>query len=123
MHLKGLNLNLLVVLDALLREKSVTKTAERLNVTQPAISAALQRLREYLEDPLLDRNGRLLELTHRAKFLAFPVREFLLLFHSSLFTTPIFFPSFANLPFLHSFSSLLFLFFFFFFFPFFLLFF
>src|SRR3546814_13825363 len=58
MHLTGLNLNLLVVLDALLREKSVTKTAVRLNVTQPAISSALQRLREYLEDPLHERNGR-----------------------------------------------------------------
>src|SRR3546814_18862935 len=63
---------------SLLREKSVTKTAERLNVTQPAISAALQRLREYLEDPLLERNGRKVELTQRAKDLAVPVREILL---------------------------------------------
>src|SRR3546814_14256061 len=84
MHLKGLNLNLLVVLDALLREKSVTKTAERLNVTQPAISAALQRLREYLEDPLLERNGRKVELTQRAKDLAVPVREILLRIESAL---------------------------------------
>src|SRR3546814_18532758 len=84
MHLKGLNLNLLVVLDALLREKSVTKTAERLNVTQPAISAALQRLREYLEDPLLERNGRKVELTQRAKDLAVPVREILLRSASAL---------------------------------------
>src|SRR3546814_19425064 len=75
MHLKGLNLNLLVVLDALLRDKSVTKTAERLNVTQPAISAALQRLREYLEDTLLERNGRQVALTQGANDLAVAVRE------------------------------------------------
>src|SRR3546814_10205199 len=93
MHLKGLNLNLLVVLDALLREKSVTKTAERLNVTQPAISAALQRLREYLEDPLLERNGRKVELTQRAKDLAVPVREILLRIESALKTTPNFDPA------------------------------
>src|SRR3546814_20202417 len=96
MQLKGLNLNLLVVLDALLREKSVTKTAERLNVTQPAISAALQRLREYLEDPLLERNGRKVELTQRAKDLAVPVREILLRIESALKTTPNFDPAEAK---------------------------
>src|SRR3546814_15462683 len=84
MHLKGLNLNLLVVLDALLREKSVTKTAERLNVTQPAISAALQRLREYLEDPLLERNGWKVELTQRAQDLAVPVSAIFLRIESAL---------------------------------------
>src|SRR3546814_18229479 len=99
MHLKGLNLNLLVVLDALLREKSVTKTAERLNVTQPAISAALQRLREYLEDPLLERNGRKVELTQRAKDLAVPVREILLRIESALKTTPNFDPAEDKRPF------------------------
>lgn len=92
MHLKGLNLNLLVVLDALLREKSVTKAAERLNITQPAISAALQRLREYLDDPLLERTGRKVELTPRAKELAGSVREILLRIESVLNTAPNFDP-------------------------------
>lgn len=92
MHLKGLNLNLLVALDALLREKSVTKAAERLNVTQPAISAALQRLREYLNDPLLERTGRKVELTPRAKDLAISVREILLRIESALNTAPNFDP-------------------------------
>src|SRR3546814_11738364 len=67
MHLNGLNLNLLVVLDALLREKSGTHTAERLYVTQHAISVALQRLRECMEDHILKRKVRRVELTTRAK--------------------------------------------------------
>ena len=49
MHFKGLDLNLLVALDALLDEKSVTRAADRLCVTQPAMSIALRKLRE-MED-------------------------------------------------------------------------
>src|SRR3546814_3260882 len=58
MHFRGLNLNLLVSLDALLTEKSVSRAAEKLHITQPAMSASLQRLRQYLSDPLLHQVGR-----------------------------------------------------------------
>ena len=78
MHFQGLDLNLLVSLDVLLSEKSVTRAAERVHVTQPAMSAALHKLRLHLSDPLLERVGRQLELTPRARELAGPVKELLL---------------------------------------------
>ena len=52
MHTENLDLNLLAVLDALLREGSVTKAAHSLGLTQSATSHALIRLREFFEDPL-----------------------------------------------------------------------
>jgi|SRR4051812_13011272 DNA-binding transcriptional LysR family regulator len=55
--LANLDLNLLVTLDALLRERNVTRTAEALGVSQPAVSAALARLRRHFGDPLLARAG------------------------------------------------------------------
>jgi LysR family transcriptional regulator, nod-box dependent transcriptional activator len=77
MHLQGLDLNLLIALDALLSEKNVTRAAERINISQPGLSAALQKLRYYFDDPLLERVGRHLELTGRAKMLAEPVKDIL----------------------------------------------
>jgi len=77
MHFEGLDLNLLVVLDALLSEQSVTRAASRLCVTQPAISVALQKLRVQFSDPLLERVGRRMELTPFARELALPVKELL----------------------------------------------
>ena len=58
MHLKGLDLNLLVTLNVLLQEYSVSRTAERLHLSQPAVSAALARLREFFHDDLLVQHGR-----------------------------------------------------------------
>src|SRR5262245_54120206 len=58
MDLATIDLNLFVVLDAVLREGSVTGAAKRLHVTQPAVSNALSRLRELVGDPLLVRRGR-----------------------------------------------------------------
>jgi len=55
-HLANLDLNLLVALRELLRERSVTRAAERLGVTQPAASAALSRLRRHFGDELLVRD-------------------------------------------------------------------
>lgn len=72
-----MDLNLLVVLDALLREKNVTRAAERLHMSQPAISTALARLRRTLDDPLLVKNGRYLQLSPRAETLVDPVRDIL----------------------------------------------
>ncbi|MDQ0642792.1 LysR family transcriptional regulator [Microbacterium murale] len=61
--LSRLDLNLLVALDALLTERSVTKAAERLHLSQPALSASLARLRTHFNDPLLARRGNAYELT------------------------------------------------------------
>jgi DNA-binding transcriptional LysR family regulator len=55
-HLANLDLNLLVALRELLRERSVTRAAERLGVTHPAASAALSRLRRHFGDELLIRD-------------------------------------------------------------------
>lgn len=63
MNVASLDLNLLVSLDALLRERSVTKAAQRLNLSQPALSAALARLRRHFGDDLLVRRGNTYELT------------------------------------------------------------
>lgn len=64
--LRRLDLNLLPVFAALMRERSVTRAGQALFLSQPATSAALARLREALKDELLVRNGRTLEPTARA---------------------------------------------------------
>lgn len=73
MNLAGLDLNLLVVLDALLREGSVSGAGRRVGLSQPAASHALRRLRDLFEDPLLARVGQGMELTPRAEALRRPV--------------------------------------------------
>lgn len=78
MHFKNFDLNLLVALDALLAERNVTRAAERLNVTQPTMSNALQRIRDHFKDDILSRSGRGMELTPLAADLAPRVRELLL---------------------------------------------
>lgn len=77
MNFNGFDLNLLVALDALLSERNVTRAAERLHITQPALSNALQRLRQRLDDPLLERAGRELRLTPVAHDLVRPLQELL----------------------------------------------
>ena len=69
-QLKDVDLNLLVVLDELLRERSVTRAAERLDLTPSAVSHALRRLRELFDDELLLRDGRRMRPTSRAVELA-----------------------------------------------------
>lgn len=67
-----LDLNLLVALDAILTEASVTRAAVRLHVAQPTVSASLARLRVHFGDPLLIRQGRTYELTPLARRLTSP---------------------------------------------------
>lgn len=74
MNLSTFDLNLLRVLDALLREQNVSRAAERLALSQPAVSNALGRLRELLGDPLLVRVGRRMQPTSRALALEGPIR-------------------------------------------------
>src|SRR5688572_23957182 len=96
MQLNRFDLNLLIALDALLREKNVTRAAERVFVSQPAMSAALHKLREYFNDPLLVRVGREMDLTPRAISLVEPVREALLRIQVMLGTQPTFDPMTAR---------------------------
>ncbi|WP_178083478.1 LysR family transcriptional regulator [Pseudomonas sp. 91RF] len=73
--LRRIDLNLLVILDALLSEQHVTRAAERLHLSQPAVSHALARLRDLLGDPLLVRAGAGLAPTARALELVAPLAE------------------------------------------------
>ena len=75
MNLNSLDLNLLVALDALLREANVSRAAMRIGLSQPAASHALQRLRDMLGDPLLVRVGSRMELTPRAQALRGPLAQ------------------------------------------------
>ena len=75
MNLSSLDLNLLVALDALLREANVSRAAMRIGLSQPAASHALQRLRELIGDPLLVRTGARMELTPRALSLRAPLAQ------------------------------------------------
>ncbi|ERK09099.1 MAG: LysR family transcriptional regulator [Pantoea sp.] len=75
--IRNLDLNLLKALDALLDERSVTRAAERLSLTQPAVSGMLTRLRECFDDPLFTRAQRGIVPTLRALELATPVKNIL----------------------------------------------
>ena len=74
-HLAGVNLNLLVALDALLRTQSVTLAAGRLGVTQSAASRSLGQLRDLFGDPILVRQGSRMVPTPRAQGLVGPLRD------------------------------------------------
>lgn len=69
MAVRTKNLNLIPLLQALLEEESVVAAARRMNLSQPAMSGALARLRDALNDPLLIRSGRSMHLTPRAQEL------------------------------------------------------
>lgn len=77
MNLRGLDLNLLVILDALLDEAHVSRAADRLNLSQPAASAALQRCRHLFRDELLERGRGTMRLTPKAEALRAPLKSLL----------------------------------------------
>lgn len=74
MQLQNVDLNLLVAMDALLEEASVTRAAMRVGLSTPAMSHALARIREQLGDPLLVRAGKSMVLSERALLLRPRVR-------------------------------------------------
>ncbi|MEP1207377.1 MAG: LysR family transcriptional regulator [Rhizobiaceae bacterium] len=74
-HVQNIDLNLLKSLSALLETVSVTRAAKRVNLTQPAMSRALNRLQHVLKDPLLVRSGRGMVLTPRAEALRQPTQD------------------------------------------------
>ena len=75
MNLRNVDLNLLIYLDVLLREKNVTRAAEQLGITQPAMSNGLKRLRVIFNDPLLIRSSEGMTPTERALALHGPLRK------------------------------------------------
>ncbi|MER2510493.1 LysR family transcriptional regulator [Amaricoccus sp.] len=77
MNLLTFDLNLLKVLDALLRERSTVRAGERIGLSQPAVSAALARLRAAFGDPLLVRDGQSMRPTEFALELMAPVAALL----------------------------------------------
>lgn len=77
MNISRIDLNLLVYLDVLLRERNVTKAASHLGITQPALSNGLRRLRELFGDPLLVRTSEGMTPTDRALLLQPQVRDIL----------------------------------------------
>ncbi|CAN7778257.1 LysR family transcriptional regulator [Variovorax sp. LjRoot175] len=92
MRFHNFDLNLLVALDVLLKECSVTRAAEALSLSPSAISNSLSRLREYFDDDLLVQIGRKMELTPRAEGLREAVRDLLLRFDSTIAAPPAFEP-------------------------------
>ncbi|SFQ05954.1 LysR family transcriptional regulator, nod-box dependent transcriptional activator [Bradyrhizobium sp. Ghvi] len=96
MRFKGLDLNLLVALDALMTERNLSAAARKINLSQPAMSAAVARLRSYFGDELFGMRGRRLVPTSRAEALAAPVREALTHIDLSIIERDVFDPARLN---------------------------
>jgi DNA-binding transcriptional LysR family regulator len=88
MDLRAVNLNLLAALSALLEERSVTRAAKRMGVTQSAMSSSLAQLRTLFDDPLFRRGAHGIEPTPRALALAAPLSEGLRLLERTLSSEP-----------------------------------
>jgi DNA-binding transcriptional LysR family regulator len=93
MDLNGIDLNLLVAFDALMAERNVTRAGARIGRTQPAMSAALARLRALLRDELFVRGPKGLQPTSRALDLAEPLSHALAHIQRTLEFTQEFVPS------------------------------
>lgn len=96
MRFKQLDLNLLVALDHLLALQSVSLAADRMNMSQSAMSNALTRLRTYFDDPLLVQVGRRMELTPRAESMQMAVRDILVRVEATIQSAPVFDPANSN---------------------------
>lgn len=93
MRFKNLDLNLLVAFDMLIRLRNVSRAAEEMFITQSAMSNALNRLRDYFDDPLLIQVGRRLELSPLAQSLEAPLRDIIVRIETAVLTTPSFSPA------------------------------
>lgn len=94
-----LDLNLLPIAVALYEERGVTKTATRLGMSQPAVSAALAKLRKAFDDPLFIRTARGMEPTPRAQALIAPARDVLARVEHDMLSGLAFNPAAANATF------------------------
>ncbi len=107
--LRRLDLNLLVLFDAVMRFGSITQAAEHLGMTQSAVSHALKRLREFFGDELFVRSGRGVVPTSRAEEIGRSVSEVIDILRNSLLMKTEFDPSYANREitlFLHDYGEL-----------------
>lgn len=75
MHISKVDLNLFTVLEAIYTEGSITRASQKMNLTQPAISHALNRLRQLFDDPLFERQGHVMVATPLARSIIEPVRR------------------------------------------------
>src|SRR5580658_4117480 len=93
MRYNKLDLNLLVALRAILRERNVTKAGQSVHITQSAMSGILGRLRDFFDDPLIVPVGRKMELTPLAQSLLDPVSDLLLRIDATITARPEFVPA------------------------------
>ena len=93
MRFEKLDLNLLVALDTLITERNITRAADKLHLSQSAMSNALGRLRSYFGDPLLVPVQRRMELTPRALALKDPLRDVLVRIRATIEVQPEFDPT------------------------------
>ena len=93
MHIKDLDLNLLRLFDAVYRTRNVSRAADLLDLTQPAASQGLSRLRTLLQDPLFMRKAGGVQPTPKAQRLADPVRQALATLEQALGETAGFEPA------------------------------
>ena len=92
MRFKKLDLNLLVALDHMLTLQSVSAAADKMFMSQSAMSNALTRLRTYFDDPLLVQVGKRMELTPRAEAIQPAIRDILVRIEATIDTQPGFDP-------------------------------
>lgn len=93
MRFKRLDLNLLVAFDHLVTLKSVSRAADKMFMSQSAMSNALNRLRQYFDDPLLVQVGKRMEVTPRAEAMHPAIKEILVRIEATIDTHPDFDPT------------------------------
>ncbi|WP_375752467.1 transcriptional regulator LeuO [Vibrio sp. HN007] len=93
--LRGVDLNLLTVFDAVMQEQNITRAAHNLGMSQPAVSNAVSRLKVMFNDELFMRHGRGIQPTQRARQLFGPIRQALQLVRNEL-PSSIFTPETSN---------------------------
>ncbi len=96
MRFKKLDLNLLVALDHMLTLQSVSAAADKMFMSQSAMSNALTRLRTYFDDPLLVQVGKRMEVTPRAEAMRSAIRDILVRIEATLDTQPEFDPTIST---------------------------
>ncbi|MFS4580170.1 LysR family transcriptional regulator [Phaeobacter sp. C3_T13_0] len=96
MRFKKLDLNLLVALDHMLTLQSVSAAADKMFMSQSAMSNALTRLRDYFGDPLLVQMGKRMVLTPQAEAMKDPLRDILVRVEATIETQPEFDPTVSN---------------------------
>ncbi len=96
MRLHQIDLNLLVAFEAIYREQNLTRAAQKLHVTQPALSHTLGRLRELFGDPLFSRSGRVMVPPAMSRDLIGPVRQALTTLEHGLFPSQAFDPAHSD---------------------------